>query len=262
MPIHRHAHFLQLHLIERGEISFHIDDELYELHGPALFLTPAAVPHSFKIEPDTGGHVLTLHQSVVWRLLQNGLQNDIGNRLERGLCLTPGKHDEAQQPAWRRLTALLDNVHDEWRQNAPAKTLVIDSLVNLILVEIGRMGSITERGTAIHNEDLRLFHQFSAMMEIHFREHWTLSVFAKRIGVSESRLNLVCQHISGQSPKQLLRERQLQEAKRLLSFSKLSASEVAYELGFVDPAYFSRSFKSQTGMTPLTYRHQNTSKVQ
>jgi len=46
----------------------------------------------------------------------------------------------------------------------------------------------------------------------------------------------------------------LQEAKRLLLFTTASASEICYELGFKDPAYFNRFFSRQTGLSPGDYR--------
>lgn len=69
MPVHRHAQYLQIHYIDRGDISFHIDDKIYHVRGPGLILMPPSVPHSFLTKPDARGHVLTIHQSIVWQQL-------------------------------------------------------------------------------------------------------------------------------------------------------------------------------------------------
>ena len=46
----------------------------------------------------------------------------------------------------------------------------------------------------------------------------------------------------------------MQEARRLLIFTTASINEIGYQLGFNDPAYFSRFFTREAGMTPGRYR--------
>ncbi len=56
-------------------------------------------------------------------------------------------------------------------------------------------------------------------------------------------------------PKEMIHERLLQEARRLLQFSAIPVSEISYQLGFADPAYFSRFFTKRCGTSPSQYRH-------
>lgn len=254
MPVHRHAQYLQVHFIDRGNINFHIDDKLYQVSGPACFLTPPAVPHSFQTDAAAQGHVLTIHQSLIWRLLRRGLQQEPQLTLERGACLTPTAFDDDQALLWRRITELLDALATEWRHNAPAKSLMLENLVELLLIQIARLSPLTAASTPVNNDDLRLFRRFSDLVEQHYRKHWRLAEYAQHIGVSESRLNQLCQHISNTSPKKLIHDRLVQESKRLLIFTSLSSSEISYQLGFRDPAYFARFFKTHAGNTAQQYR--------
>jgi AraC family 4-hydroxyphenylacetate 3-monooxygenase operon regulatory protein len=50
-------------------------------------------------------------------------------------------------------------------------------------------------------------------------------------------------------------DRLIQEARRLLSFSSVSITEIGYELGFKDPAYFARFFRKNAGVTASKYRN-------
>lgn len=254
MPVHRHAQFLQIHYVERGDINFHIDDKLFQLKGPALFLTPPAVPHSFQTETGAGGHVLTVHQSLVWQLLKSGLQNEPSIQLNEGICLTPEELAPRQADQWTNLRRVLDQIRQEWQADLPAKSQALEHLVTFLLIQIARLSHRRATSTAVANDDLRLFHRFNRQIELHFRDHWRLSRYSEEIGVSESRLNQVCQRVSASPPKKIIHERILQEIKRMLTFGTLSINEIAYELGFSDPAYFSRFFKSHTGMSPLHYR--------
>jgi AraC family transcriptional activator of pobA len=53
---------------------------------------------------------------------------------------------------------------------------------------------------------------------------------------------------------EMQQHRLLMEAQRLLIYTSASAVQIAAELGFQDPAYFSRFFKRHTGLTPLAFR--------
>jgi AraC family transcriptional regulator, 4-hydroxyphenylacetate 3-monooxygenase operon regulatory protein len=258
MPVHRHSQYLQIHFIHTGNINFHIDDKLYQVSGPGLFLTPPAVPHSFQTEDHADGHVLTIHQSLIWQIAERGSRNDeVELNFTQGICLAENNLTEEQKADWKLVQQLFENIKQEWYSESLAKNLVLESFVNLLIIQIVRLSGQQVQSTEVNNDDLRLFNQFSKHIELHFREHWQLPQYTEVIGVSESRLNHVCQRISNTSPKKIIRERLLQEIKRLLTFSKLSVNEIAYQLGFSDPAYFSRLFKTQTGMTALAWRKQH-----
>ena len=63
--------------------------------------------------------------------------------------------------------------------------------------------------------------------------------------------------MAGVSPWQHLRARRVLEAKRLLTYSVMTISEIGYSLGFDDPTYFSRFFSSQVGESPAEFRAAN-----
>lgn len=258
MPVHRHAQYFQIHYIESGDINFHIDDKLYQVKGPSLFFTPPAIPHSFQSMQHAGGHVLTIRQSIIWDLMKRGLQLDSELNLNRGICLTSDNMQIEQQKQWQLIQQLLENIKDEWLSSSPAKPLVLENFVYLLIIQIARLSSRQVESSVVNNDDLRLFHRFSHEIEAHLQEHWHLADYTRSIGVSESRLYQICKRISNSSPKKIIRERLLQEVKRMLTFSDLSSNKIAYELGFNDPAYFSRFFKSQTGMTPNAFRKNQT----
>jgi len=78
--------------------------------------------------------------------------------------------------------------------------------------------------------------------------------YAAALKVSESRLRHACMIVAAQSPMQLVHARVVLEAKRQLRYTSGSVSEIAYALGFDDPAYFTRFFSRRTGMSPRAFR--------
>jgi AraC family 4-hydroxyphenylacetate 3-monooxygenase operon regulatory protein len=256
MPVHRHAQYLQIHYIDRGDISFHIDDKIYHVRGPGLILTPPSVPHSFLTKPDACGHVLTIHQSIVWQLLKDGLQQEMDTELNHGICIARADLEPERRPQWSLITQTFHNLKVEWFREHLGKQLALHSLVSLLLIQISRLPAKGTESTAVNNDDLQIFRRFSNLIEEHFREHWHLPEYTSRLGISESRLHQICQCVSNRSPKKLAHDRIMQETKRLLIFSNLSSSDICYQLGFSDPAYFSHFFKRHTGVTAKRFRSQ------
>lgn len=254
MPVHRHAQYLQIHYIDRGKINFHIDDQLFQVEGPACFLTPPTVPHSFQTDTAANGHVLTIGQSLIWQLMKNGLQKEDNLDLNQGICLAQNALSENQKQQWQLITLLLDSIKNEWRSDEPGKALILKKFIGALVIIIARLGSHKVTSTPVNNQDLRQFNRFTDLVEQHYSDHWRLSEYTQLMGLSESRLNQICNKISNASPKKLIRDRLVQESKRLLIFSNLTSNEIAYRLGFSDPAYFSRFFKTQTTLTTQAYR--------
>ncbi|RYZ32209.1 MAG: AraC family transcriptional regulator, partial [Sphingobacteriales bacterium] len=67
-------------------------------------------------------------------------------------------------------------------------------------------------------------------------------------------LNALCQDLLGKTAGELIRDRILLEAKRLLVNADISISEIAWQLNFADNSYFSKFFKKQAGTTPEAFR--------
>lgn len=254
MPVHRHAQYAQIHFLNQGDISFHIDDELFQVKGPACFFTPASIPHSFRTETNTTGHVLTIHQSIIWRLLKEGLGRDISTDLAKPSCITALRLSDNQRTEWDRLVQAIESLQQEWNADLPGKALAIDSLIRLVLILISRLSSRGNAGDQISNNDLYLFNRYSDLIEQHFKAHWALPRYTTELGISETRLHQLCQNIAGQPPKRLIQDRTIQEAKLLLTMTEQSIREICFSLGFTDPAYFSRYFKRLTGQTAKEYR--------
>ncbi|SIP93401.1 4-hydroxyphenylacetate catabolism regulatory protein HpaA [Marinobacterium stanieri] len=257
MPVHRHAQYLQMHYIDRGEISFHIDDRIYHAEGPALLLTPPSVPHSFLTENSARGHVLTIHQSLAWQLLRDGLQEEMDTEFNRGLCIVRDELEDDQRQQWPLITQTLRNIKVEWYRERLAKRLTLHTLVRLLLIQISRLSPKEAETTSLNNDDLRIFRRFSDLIEEHYREHLHLPEYTRELGISESRLHQICQKVSNRSPKKLIHDRIIQETKRLLVFTEHSSNDICYQLGFSDPAYFSRFFKRLTGLTAQQFRQRH-----
>jgi AraC family transcriptional activator of pobA len=96
--------------------------------------------------------------------------------------------------------------------------------------------------------------RFRELVEVHYRAGLSLEDYADRLGVTVARLRNACLKVAAAPPLRLVHERMLLEAKRALIYSSMTVAEVAYHLGFEDPAYFSRFFAKAEGQSPRAFR--------
>lgn len=255
MPVHRHDRFFQVHYVKSGTVRVYLDDQQYIESGPMFFLTPPTVAHSFVTEADSDGHVLTVRQQLVWQLIEADASLASAGVQVPPACvaldnLTPEHEEEA-----KRLERMFEDLSQELAARHPGRTAALEYLTRLIMISLLRLCSNSLKATPTRHEDLKIFHRFNELIEAHYKQHWPLARYAEYIGVTEARLNDVCRRIADLPSKRLILERVMQEAKRLLLFTGSSANEICYQLGFKDPAYFSRFFHRYAKQTPGEYRH-------
>ncbi|MFC6688818.1 helix-turn-helix transcriptional regulator [Jhaorihella thermophila] len=99
-----------------------------------------------------------------------------------------------------------------------------------------------------------LLRRYEALIEEHFRDRWPVAAYAGELAVSPTHLNRVVRQATGGPASALITDRVLREARRMLIYTNLTAAEIAYALGFNDPAHFSRVFARGTGLPPREFR--------
>jgi len=102
-----------------------------------------------------------------------------------------------------------------------------------------------------------LYLRFITLVEQHFTAWHTVAEYTKALGVTENKLGKVIREYRDQTPLQLIHQRLLIEAKRLLLFEHKSIKEVAYDLGFSYPSNFTAFVKNKTGVSPSVLKEQN-----
>lgn len=253
MPVHRHDRFFQVHYVKSGSVRVYLDDRQYVESGPMFFLTPPTIPHAFVTEPESEGHVLTVRQQLVWSLLEQDPRLAPPPPMAPACValarLAPEYHAEAG-----RLALLFDELQAEIGSMTAGRAPALEALTRLVMISLFRLAAQSLEARPARHEDLQVFHRFTALIEAHYLEHWPLEAYAAQMGVSEARLNDICRRIADLPSKRLVLERLMQEARRLLLFTGHSANEICYQLGFKDPAYFSRFFQRYAHMTPGEYR--------
>lgn len=97
--------------------------------------------------------------------------------------------------------------------------------------------------------------QLNGLVKHHFKTSHAVEEYAKKISVSPKSLLLELKNLGFQKPSIIIKKRILLEAKKMLLFTDKSAKEICFEIGFDDPAYFSRFFKKNTGLTTQEFKN-------
>ncbi|MFC7526861.1 helix-turn-helix domain-containing protein [Parapedobacter sp. GCM10030251] len=97
------------------------------------------------------------------------------------------------------------------------------------------------------DEKMDLIRKYALLVETHFRQEHEVSFYAEALNKAPKTLSNVFALLKQPAPSTVIRDRILLEAKRYLYYTDKSAKEIAYELGFENPAHFSRFFKSNAG---------------
>lgn len=129
----------------------------------------------------------------------------------------------------------------------PADTEIILAYLNALLVELNSAYFKNKEPNTILNTNLSKFIEFKLVVETHLTAQPSINAIAEKLALSTNSLYRIVKEYSGISPKDFFTNRLMIEAQRKLYYSNLSVKELAYELGFNDPDYFSRLFKKSTG---------------
>lgn len=124
------------------------------------------------------------------------------------------------------------------------------------MVSIFRISELPDRTESLRQVELEIFDAFNKLVDAHFAQHWSLKDYASSLHVTQGRLADICRRLTGGSPKKLVYERQIQEAKWELIYTTTAINAICDHLGFNDPAYFCRFFTRHTGLSPRDFRRQ------
>ncbi|MBL7978131.1 MAG: AraC family transcriptional regulator [Bacteroidetes Order II. Incertae sedis bacterium] len=105
--------------------------------------------------------------------------------------------------------------------------------------------------------DMDISAAFRNLLNAHFITEKNVGFYASQLNITENRLYHATQYILGKSPKQVINDRLVLEAKRLLVNSAKPVKEISFELGFGEPTNFNQFFKKNVGLTPGEWRMAN-----
>lgn len=232
---HRHEQLFQVLLLTKGIAHAVLDGAAVIARPPSVVVVPALTVHGYSFSPNVDGIVLTLMERDV---------AELGLAFPNAVVATAGRALRAE------LRALVAEAEDPGAGHEQA----LRARVALLLVALHRTAK--ETAAADHTPDPARRHaqMFRGLVDKKFRETRRIGDYAAAVGISATHLNRVCRQILGASALDVIERRIALEAQRQLRFSDLSIKQIASDLGYDDPAYFTRFATRLLGMPPSAYR--------
>ncbi|MES2279075.1 MAG: AraC family transcriptional regulator [Bacteroidota bacterium] len=159
-------------------------------------------------------------------------------------------------PAQQKLQLLTDVFIQEF---STSDNIQHDMLLMLLKRLIIYVTTLAKSGYAptkkLQDERFHIIRKFNLLVEGHFKTEHSVSFYADRLFKSPKTLANLFAIFNQKTPSQIIQERIIIEAKRLLFYTDKSIKHITFELGFEDLAYFSSFFKKNTGVSPSDFRN-------
>ncbi|MFB6319567.1 helix-turn-helix domain-containing protein [Saccharicrinis sp. FJH54] len=249
---HRHDYYTII-LLEKAKGRHNIDFRTYELFDHSLFFVyPGQVHQVIASERPTGWVLNFSKLFLVKNHIPDKMVDDVYLFNEHGE--TPPLPLNAEQ--FDYFKTLVSHISDYTQQQIEYKSDALGALLKLLLIQSNNHCSLQKTDDLQSLETgNQLVRNFKQLIEKHFRVSHKVSDYAGMLSVTSDYLNKSVKTLTGKSAKEYILHRIILEAKRSLLFTELSNKELAYFLGFEEPAHFSNFFKRYSGLSPLDFRN-------
>jgi len=241
-----------------GKGKLHYADKWIHVNRPALLFSNPVVPYSWEAhdEDQTGWFCLFSDQ-----FLQNG--NRLGNLQDSQLFKIGGTPiffvDDEQK---KSVSEIFQKMMLEIQSDYIHKYDMLRAYLHLLVHETMKINP-AENFEHYQNASQRVASLFMELLERQFPidspeaylKLKTPTDYAESLSIHVNSLNRSVKEITGKTTSQQITSRIIQEANALLQHTDWNISEIAYGLGFEEPAYFTNYFKKQTGLTPNSLRN-------
>lgn len=159
--------------------------------------------------------------------------------------------DDAENGRLRTLVSVLQEEFDTRDQNQEE---MLRLLLKRFIIRISRLARKQLIQRKVPEQELELIRHFNVLVEEHFKTYHRVSDYADLMHRSPKTLANIFARQGDKSPLEIIHDRMVLEAKRLLLYTEMSSKEIGWELGFEDPSQFNRFFKKQTQLPPREFR--------
>lgn len=246
---HKHNFFLTV-IFTRGTGTHEIDFERYDVLPGSVFMLNPGQTHYWELSDDIEGIIL-FHSKEFFDVnftTQSVFDFPFFYSVHNPSALFLNTAQTAS------LVGSFNHMLQEYSKRQAFSTQKIVSLLNGIYIDLSRI--YLHSG---HNKLLKpgkyagYLRKLEELIEENFKKEKSASAYADKLNITKRHLNRLTQEMLGKSTTQLITERVILEAKRLVVYGPSSLSDISYELGYGDYTYFSRLFKKWTGLTPSEF---------
>jgi AraC family transcriptional activator of pobA len=237
---HRHTYF-EVMMIEREGCNQLIDFKNYVGQDYSCYIVCPQQIHLMNRNNSSG----TVIQFTEERIISPGLQSTLR---QLSLYKNSAIVFENRSDLFNELDQLLTILNYQLSKNDATNNQIVTHLLQAFISVVIANTSFNDNSRK--DSDRKLLFDFYQLMELHYADSVGVQFYVKKLETTEKKLAATTKKHTGLSPLQVIHNRILLEAKRLLLFEETSHKEIGYYLGFDSPASFSTFIKSKTGFAP------------
>jgi len=236
---HRHSNMAQLFAVKTGQVGAFVDGHDYQLTSDTFLYLPIQTVHGLQIEPQTDGTVMSFPLPVL------GSIGPTSPEMDTALAqVFMGEVSDQLGGLLAELTKVVSSTQSYRQQIA----------VGLAHATLGVLAGMAPRAAQVP-ASTRLA-QFDALIAAQLGKGWGPAQFARALSMTTGHLSRLCRDATGTSASIYIERAVMEEACRMLAFTRIPVAEIGYRLGFADPSYFSKRFPATRRLTPSAYRAQ------
>lgn len=243
---HKHDFYLTM-IVTKGSGWHEIDFVRYEVKKGSVFVMQPGQMHYWKLSSNINGYVFfhtkEFYNEGYTMTKIHDLDFFKSFQCEPSLYIPKAKREV--------FNSLMQEIMSEYKNSEKQKLQKIHALVNIVYIEFSRL--YVKQDSVKKQTYLPKLHRFEELIEEHFYNMKKVSDYAELLNITEKHLNRISKDCLNKTCTQLITDRIILEAKRLLIQNKLNVSQIAYKLGYTDNSYFTRLFKKHSGETPLAF---------
>lgn len=243
--IQRHKKYLII-WCKVGCLSIHVDGKDFKVRSGQLITITSGQAFRIANVGESEGVVLEFTYDFFCKD-----DRDLELIFHNGLFCHFALNEVVAVPETHGLSEHFNLMRDEFVARPYQYLISLHSRLSLVLTEINR--AKIDQGHEIWRPDA-LFLKFLELVIANFGRNYTVKEFAGLLATTESQLNQLAKQHTGKTAQNVIFGLIISESQRRLLYSDLSVKEIAYQLGFQDPFYFSRFFKRHVSKSPIEYR--------
>lgn len=247
------AQFYQVLFIEKGRGTHYVDFKPIEIKDNSIVFVPQNSINLFDTNGEYEGRLVLFTDSFF-------CQNTHDLSFLNSTILFSDLYDFAQVKVGHHCSELkvtLNALETEFvREKDSAHYGILRNVLHVFLLQAERElrnQGFVELKAGVNLDYLMLFKD---LLEKNFREEKSVNKYASELSISEKQLQKATKTLLDKTPKQIIDERILLEAKRLLVHGSDSIKEIAYDLGYDEPTNFIKYFRKHVACTPSEFREQ------
>lgn len=246
---HKHS-FYHVVLFTKGAGSHAIDFKSFDVKPYQMYFMVPGQVHSWNFDGPVDGYIINFSASFFQSFL---LRPDYLDTLP---FFSGDIEDEVinlNKDVQPIVVNLFEQLIDESSNTKRLGMDLIRSLMLQLFIVIARQNKQMGTGVA-PNYNFTLLQNFKKLTDIHFAELRLPKDYAVLLYITPNHLNALCNDILRISAGEVIRNRVILEAKRMLVNLDLNITSIADRLNFADNSYFTKFFKKYTGQTPEEFR--------